>query len=335
MIPDRGVDVRALSPQPSVLAFVFPGQGSQSLGMLAELAAEFGVVEETFAEASAGAHVDLWALSQHGPEEALNRTENTQPALLAAGVAVWRVWQAQGGAMPAVLAGHSLGEYTALVCAGALTLSEAAGLVAERGRLMQAAVPQGMGAMAAILGGDDAQIAEVCAEVAAGEVVAPANYNAPGQLVIAGHASAVDRAIARLAELGVKKAVKLAVSVPSHCALMREAAERLAQKFETISWSEPKIPVIQNADAKSYERVEDIRAALARQLYAPVRWTDSVRALGERGVTRVAECGPGKVLTGLIKRIERTLDGRAIGTPGELAQAIADWSKGGGPRAEG
>jgi|SRR5579884_604167 [acyl-carrier-protein] S-malonyltransferase len=325
----------ALSPQPSVLAFVFPGQGSQSLGMLAELAAEFGVVEETFAEASAGAHVDLWALSQHGPEEALNRTENTQPALLAAGVAVWRVWQAQGGAMPAVLAGHSLGEYTALVCAGALTLSEAAGLVAERGRLMQAAVPQGMGAMAAILGGDDAQIAEVCAEVAAGEVVAPANYNAPGQLVIAGHASAVDRAIARLAELGVKKAVKLAVSVPSHCALMREAAERLAQKFETISWSEPKIPVIQNADAKSYERVEDIRAALARQLYAPVRWTDSVRALGERGVTRVAECGPGKVLTGLIKRIERTLDGRAIGTPGELAQAIADWSKGGGPRAEG
>jgi [acyl-carrier-protein] S-malonyltransferase len=317
----------AVLPSPSPeLAFVFPGQGSQSLGMLAELAAEFGIVEETFAEASAGARTDLWALCQRGPIDALNRTENTQPALLAAGVAVWRVWLAQGGATPAWLAGHSLGEYTALVCAGVLDLAQAAALVAERGRLMQAAVPPGMGARAAILGGDDAQIAAVCAEVAADEVVAPANYNAPGQLVIAGHIGAVDRAIARLAELGVKKAVKLPVSVPSHCALMRPAAERLAQKFETITWSAPRIPVIQNVAAQAYERVEDIRAALARQLYEPVRWSDSVRELAVRGVTRVAECGPGKVLTGLIKRIERTLEGRAIGTPGELAQAIADWS---------
>jgi len=180
--------------------------------------------------------------------------------------------------------------------------------------------------MAAILGGDDAQIAQVCAEVAGSEVVAPANYNAPGQLVIAGHAAAVDRAIARLAELGVKKAVKLAVSVPSHCALMRGAADKLAARFETISWSAAKIPVIQNAEAKSYDSVEDIRGALARQLYLPVRWTETVQVLAARGITRVAECGPGKVLTGLLKRIERTLEGRAIGAPGELNQAIRDWT---------
>jgi [acyl-carrier-protein] S-malonyltransferase len=307
------------------LAFVFPGQGSQSLGMLAELASEFSVVGESFAEASAGAGVDLWALSQNGPEDALNRTENTQPALLAAGIAVWRVWQELGGDTPALLAGHSLGEYAALVCAGSLALTDAAGLVAERGRLMQAAVPQGVGAMWAILGGDDAQIEQVCTEVANGQIVAPANYNAPGQLVIAGNAEAADRAIARLAELGVKKAVKLAVSVPSHCMLMRAAADKLAARFETISWSLPKIPVIQNAEAKSYGSVEEIRAALACQLYMPVRWTQSVHALAAGGVARVAECGPGKVLTGLLKRIERTLEGRAIGAPGEMAQAIADW----------
>jgi [acyl-carrier-protein] S-malonyltransferase len=307
------------------LAFVFPGQGSQSLGMLAELASEFAVVGETFAEASAGAGVDLWSLSQQGPEDALNRTENTQPALLAAGVAVWRVWHELGGATPAALAGHSLGEYTALVCAGSLSLTDAARIVAERGRLMQAAVPQGIGAMAAILGGDDAQIAQVCAEVANGQVVAPANYNAPGQLVIAGNTEAVDRALARLAELGVRKAVKLAVSVPSHCALMREASDQLAATFDSVSWALPTIPIIQNAEAKSYASIEDIRAALARQLYLPVQWTDSVHALAARGATRVAECGPGKVLTGLLKRIERTLDGRAIGAPAELAQAIKDW----------
>ncbi len=307
------------------LAFVFPGQGSQTLGMLAELASEFSVVGETFHEASAGAGTDLWAISQDGPEETLNRTENTQPALLAAGVAVWRVWQELGGDTPAALAGHSLGEYTALVCAGSLSLADAARLVAERGRLMQAAVPQGVGAMAAILGGDDAQIAQVCAEVAGGEVVAPANYNAPGQLVIAGNVAAVDRALTRLAELGVRKAVKLAVSVPSHCALMRDAADQLAQRFETLSWSAPKIPIIQNAEAKSYASIEEIRAALARQLYLPVRWTDSVRALAAGGATRVAECGPGKVLTGLLKRIERSLDGRALGAPAELMQTIRDW----------
>ncbi|MBS0570545.1 MAG: ACP S-malonyltransferase [Proteobacteria bacterium] len=311
--------------QAANLAFVFPGQGSQSLGMLAELGSEYAVVKSTFDEASAGAGIDLWGLSQNGPEEDLNHTENTQPALLAAGVAVWRVWSERGGAVPGVLAGHSLGEYAALVCAGVLGLRDAAQLVAERGRLMQAAVPPGVGAMAAILGGDDAQIAKVCAEVANGEVVAPVNYNAPGQLVIAGNAAAVDRAIARLAELGVRKAVKLAVSVPSHCALMRGAADALAEKFDAIPWSPPKIPVIQNVGAISCDRVEDIRDALARQLYSPVRWTESVQHLAARGVTRVAECGPGKVLTGLLKRIDRTLDGRAIGAPGDMAQTLGDW----------
>ena len=308
------------------LAFVFPGQGSQSLGMLAELASEYAVVKATFEEASSGAGVDLWALSQQGPEEFLNRTDNTQPALLAAGVAVWRVWQELGGPLPAQLAGHSLGEYTALVCAGALSLTDASAIVAERGRLMQAAVPQGVGAMAAVLGGDDAQIAQVCAEVAQGQIVAPANFNAPGQLVIAGNSEAVDRALARLAELGVRKAVKLAVSVPSHCALMSAAAEKLSIRLESASWSAPKIPVIQNVEAKSYDSVEMIRAALARQLYLPVQWTASVHELAARGITRAAECGPGKVLVGLIKRIERAIDGRAIGGPAELAQALTDWS---------
>ncbi|HEX6832766.1 MAG TPA: ACP S-malonyltransferase [Rudaea sp.] len=310
------------------LSFVFPGQGSQSLGMLAELASEFGIVQATFAEASAGAGVDLWSIAQNGPEEELSRTENTQPALLAAGVAVWRVWREQGGKLPDVLAGHSLGEYTALVCAESISLHDAAALVAERGRLMQAAVPAGVGAMAAILGGDDAQIAQVCEEVANGQVVSPANYNAPGQLVIAGHTEAVDRVIARLAELGVRKAVKLPVSVPSHCALMRQAADKLSERMAALTWSVPKIPVIQNAEAKSYDSVEEIRGALARQLYLPVRWTDCMHVVASRGVTRVGECGPNKVLIGLLKRIERSLDGRALGEPAGLAQAIHDWANG-------
>jgi len=310
----------------SPLAFVFPGQGSQSLGMLAELAALHPEVEQVFAEASAGAGIDLWALAQHGPAEELDSTRNTQPALLAASVAVWRVWQKQGGALPARLSGHSLGEYSALVCAGALSLQDAAALVAERGRLMQAAVPPGVGAMAAILGGDDAQIAAVCEEVAQGQVVAPANFNSPGQLVIAGNAEAVDRALARLAELGVKKAIKLAVSVPSHCALMRDAADQLGERMASIAWQLPSIPVIQNAEARSYDNVEDIRAALQRQLYMPVRWSDCVQALAAAGVTRMAECGPGKVLAGLARRIDKSLEARAIGTPAEFDAALAEWA---------
>lgn len=308
------------------LAFVFPGQGSQSIGMLAELAAAHGEVRATFDEASQAAGVDLWALSQQGPEDQLNRTENTQPALLAASVAAWRVWRKLGGARPARLSGHSLGEYSALVCAEALSLHDAAALVAERGRLMQAAVPAGIGAMAAILGGDDAQIRAVCEEVAHGQVVAPANYNSPGQLVIAGHAEAVDRALARLAELGVKKAVKLAVSVPSHTALMLDAADRLGERMALIDWRTPTIPVVQNAEACTYATVEDIRSALQRQLYLPVRWTECVQSLVAGGATRVAECGPGKVLAGLIKRIDKSVEARAIGTPAELDAALAGWA---------
>jgi len=310
----------------SNLAFVFPGQGSQSLGMLAELAAAHAEVKAVFDEASQGAGVDLWAISQQGPEALLNSTENTQPALLAASVAVWRVWNKLGGAQPAQLAGHSLGEYSALVCAGALSLHDAAALVAERGRLMQAAVPAGVGAMAAILGGDDAQIAQVCDEVAQGQVVAPANFNSPGQLVIAGNAEAVDRALARLAELGVKKAVRLAVSVPSHCMLMRGAADKLGERMAAIAWQAPAIPVIQNAEARHYESLDDIRCALQRQLYLPVRWTECVQALAAHGATRIAECGPGKVLTGLVKRIDRSLEGRAIGAPADFDAALAEWA---------
>jgi [acyl-carrier-protein] S-malonyltransferase len=308
------------------LAFVFPGQGSQSVGMLAELAAAHAEVKAAFDEASQGAGVDLWALSQQGPEERLNSTENTQPALLAASVAVWRVWNKLGGAQPARLAGHSLGEYSALVCAGALSLHDAAALVAERGRLMQAAVPAGTGAMAAILGGDDAQIAQVCEDVAQGQVVAPANYNSPGQLVIAGNAEAVDRALAKLAELGVKKAVKLAVSVPSHCALMREAADRLGERMAALAWQAPSIPVVQNAEAASYASLDDIRGALQRQLYLPVRWTQCVQTLAAGGATRIAECGPGKVLAGLVKRIDKSVQARAIGTPAELDAALGEWA---------
>lgn len=307
------------------LAFVFPGQGSQTVGMLADLAAVHAEVKATFDEASEGAGIDLWALSQQGPEDQLNRTENTQPALLAASVAVWRVWQKLGGARPAQLSGHSLGEYSALVCAEALSLHDAAALVAERGRLMQAAVPAGVGAMAAILGGDDAQIAAVCDEVAQGQVVSPANFNSPGQLVIAGHAEAVDRALSRLAELGVKKAIKLAVSVPSHCALMRDAADRLGERMDSLSWRLPVIPIVQNAEARAYGSIEDIRGALQRQLYLPVRWTQCVQTLVAGGATRMAECGPGKVLAGLIKRIDKGVDARAIGAQADIDAVRAEW----------
>ena len=316
----------SMSSTSASLAFVFPGQGSQSVGMLAEVATVHAEVQVTFAEASQGAGLDLWNLSAQGPEDQLNRTENTQPALLAASVAVWRVWQKLGGAQPAQLSGHSLGEYSALVCAGALSLHDAAALVAERGRLMQAAVPAGVGAMAAILGGDDAQIAAVCEEVAQGQVVSPANFNSPGQLVIAGNAEAVERALTKLAGLGVKKAIRLAVSVPSHCALMREAADRLGERMASISWQLPSIPVVQNAEARSYGTIDEIRGALQRQLYLPVRWTECVQALVAGGTNRVAECGPGKVLTGLVKRIDKAIEARAIGTPAELDATRAEWA---------
>ncbi|ROU05503.1 ACP S-malonyltransferase [Lysobacter enzymogenes] len=307
------------------LSFVFPGQGSQSLGMLAELSELHAGVRESFAEASDGAGVDLWALSQGGPEEMLNRTEYTQPALLAAGVAVWRLWQARGGAQPALLAGHSLGEYTALVAAGALSLRDGAHLVRLRGQLMQDAAPAGVGAMAAVLGAEDALVEEICQAVSGSEVVVPANYNSPGQIVIGGHAGAVDKALTRLAESGVRKAVKLAVSVPSHTPLMREAANRLAEAMAGLEWRLPGLPVVQNVDAQVHASVEAIRDALVRQLYLPVQWTGCVQALAAAGVQRAAECGPGKVLTGLVKRIDKSIDGRAIGTPAEFETALAEW----------
>jgi [acyl-carrier-protein] S-malonyltransferase len=306
------------------LAFVFPGQGSQAVGMLAELGAEFPVVHEVFDEASEGAGIDLWALAQNGPEAELGKTEHTQPALLAASVAVWRAWQAQGGPLPAQIAGHSLGEYSALVCAGALPLRAAAALVAERGHLMQAAVPAGVGSMAAVIGGDDEVIRSVCKEVSGEEVVTPANYNSPGQLVIAGHTGAVDRAAQRLTELGVRKVIKLAVSVPSHTPLMREAAQQLAARMADLPWQVPTIPVLQNADAKAHVGIEFIRAALERQLYMPVLWSDSVRSLVQNGATKIFECGPGKVLTGLCRRIDKSIAARALGTPDELRAALAE-----------
>jgi [acyl-carrier-protein] S-malonyltransferase len=309
------------------LAFVFPGQGSQSLGMLAELAELHPLVHDAFREASDGAGVDLWALSQGGPEQMLSRTEYTQPALLAAGVAVWRLWQQRGGAQPALLAGHSLGEYSALVAAGALSLKDGAHLVRLRGQLMQDAAPAGVGAMAAVLGTEDAVVAEACRDASGDEVVVPANYNSPGQVVIGGHAAAVDRALALLAERGVRKAVKLAVSVPSHTPLMREAANRLSETMAGMRWHEPKIPVVQNVDAEVHDGTQSIRDALVRQLYLPVQWTGCVQALAARGASRIAECGPGKVLAGLCKRIDKSLDARAIGTPGEFETALADWSK--------
>jgi len=307
------------------LAFVFPGQGSQSIGMLAELSELHAGIRETFKEASDGASVDLWALSQGGPEAMLNRTEYTQPALLAAGVAVWRAWQKSGGAMPAHLAGHSLGEYTALVAAGTLALSDAAHLVRIRGQLMQEASPEGAGAMAAVLGAEESMVEEVCREVSDDHVVVPANYNSPGQIVIGGHAVAVDKAIAALTERGVRKIVKLAVSVPSHTPLMREAANQLVQAMSAYTWHEPRIPIVQNVDASVHRGVGSIREALTRQLYLPVRWTDCVAALAKAGATRIAECGPGKVLSGLTKRIDKNLDGRSLGTPADFDAALEAW----------
>ncbi len=308
------------------LAFVFPGQGSQSLGMLASLSEQNPAVRETFVEASEGAGVDLWALSQGGPEEMLNRTEYTQPALLAAGVAVWRVWQTLGGATPTHLAGHSLGEYTALVAAGVIKLVDAAHLVRIRGQAMQASAPAGVGAMAAVIGAEDELVEIICRQVSGDHVVVPANYNSPGQIVIGGHVSAVDAALTKLAEAGVRKAVKLAVSVPSHTPLMREAANRLEEAMAAYTWHEPGIRVVQNVDALAHQSTDEIRAALVRQLYLPVRWTQCMQALIAAGVSRCGECGPGKVLSGLTRRIDKGLDMRALGLPDEIEAAREAWA---------
>jgi [acyl-carrier-protein] S-malonyltransferase len=286
-------------------AFVFPGQGSQSVGMLAQLAAAEPLVQETFAAASEMLGYDLWKLCQGGPEEELGKTECTQPAMLAAGVATWRVWRKHGGGLPAAMSGHSLGEYSALVCSGALDFRTAVGLVQFRGRAMQAAVPAGQGAMAAILGLDDADVEAACREAAQGEIVQAANFNSPGQVVIAGAAAAVDRAIEAAKAKGAKRAIKLPVSVPSHSALMKPAADRLGEKLQQVNFAEPEVRDLYTVDVRKHADEASIRKALVEQLVKPVRWTETIQAILKDGARVIVECGPGRVLTGLNRRIER------------------------------
>lgn len=304
------------------LAFVFPGQGSQHLGMLAELAAEHAIIQETFAEASEVLGYDLWALTQDGPEADLNQTDRTQPALLTAGVALWRLWLQQGGAKPALMAGHSLGEYTALVCAGAIEFKDAVNLVKLRGEFMQQAVPAGTGAMAAILGLADDAIQVACEAAAQGEVVSPVNFNCPGQVVIAGNKEAVERAIEGCKEAGAKRAIPLPVSVPSHCVLMKPAAEQMAEQLKSINVQMPEIPVIQNFTAKTAASADELIENLLAQLYSPVLWTNSVESMVAQGIESTVECGPGKVLSGLNKKVHRPLAVAAINEPAGLEKAL-------------
>ncbi|WP_104399316.1 ACP S-malonyltransferase [Vibrio penaeicida] len=305
----------------SKFAVVFPGQGSQAVGMLAELGEQHEVVKNTFAEASEALGYDLWTLVQNGPAEDLNETFRTQPALLASSVAIWRVWQEQGLSTPETFAGHSLGEYSALVCAGVIDFKEAIKLVELRGRLMQEAVPAGTGAMYAIIGLADDAIAKACEEAAQGDVVSPVNYNSPGQVVIAGSKEAVERAGALCKEAGAKRALPLPVSVPSHCALMQPAADKLAKALESIEFNAPSIPVINNVDVIAETDPEKIKDALVRQLHSPVRWTEGVEKMSEQGIEKLYELGPGKVLTGLTKRIVKTLIGAAVNDAATLEAA--------------
>ncbi len=305
----------------SKFAIVFPGQGSQAVGMLAELGEQYDVVKQTFAEASDALGYDLWALVQNGPAEDLNQTFRTQPALLASSVAIWRVWQSLGLAQPENLAGHSLGEYSALVCAGVIDFKQAIKLVELRGQLMQEAVPAGTGAMYSIIGLDDDAIAKACEEAAQGDVVSPVNFNSPGQVVIAGSKDAVERAGALCKEAGAKRALPLPVSVPSHCALMKPAADKLAVALEAIEFNTPALPVINNVDVAAETDPAKIKDALVRQLYSPVRWTESVQKMSDQGVESLLEFGPGKVLTGLTKRIVKTLSGAAVNDVASLEAA--------------
>jgi [acyl-carrier-protein] S-malonyltransferase len=293
------------------IAFVFPGQGSQQVGMM-EGFADHPAVRSTFAEASEVLGDDLWRLVQHGPADALNLTRNTQPVMLTAGVAVWRAWQAQGGATPAFVAGHSLGEYAALVAAGALQFADAVPLVRFRAEAMQEAVAAGVGAMAAIMGADDAAVIDACRDAAQGEVVEPVNFNAPGQLVIAGNRAAVERAMAGAKARGAKRALMLPVSAPFHSSLLKPAAERLALRLAHVDVKAPTIPVIHNVDVATHDTPEAIRAALAAQAASPVRWTETIRVLAAKGVTQIVECGPGKVLAGLTRRIDDSLTAIAL-----------------------
>jgi len=293
------------------LAFVFPGQGSQALGMMNGFAAH-PLVRETFAEASDALGDDLWQLVEDGPAEALSLTTNTQPVMLTAGVAIYRAWLASGGAKPTVVAGHSLGEYTALVAAGALAFADAVPLVRFRAQAMQDAVPPGVGAMAAIMGGDDDAVAAACTEAAQGQVVEPVNFNAPGQVVIAGHREAVERAIALAKQKGAKRGVLLPVSAPFHSSLLKPAADKLAARLAQVTFAPPVIPVIHNVDVAEHSAPDAIRAALAQQAASPVRWTATVQHMAALGVTHVVECGPGRVLAGMNKRIADSIEAFAL-----------------------
>ncbi|KAF0280297.1 ACP S-malonyltransferase [Spiribacter aquaticus] len=308
-------------PTRTDLAFVFPGQGSQSLGMLADLAERHAVVQKTFIEASSAMGEDLWALASEGPETLLNRTDHTQPLMLTAGVAVWRAWREGGGALPALMAGHSLGEYTALVAAGALDFPVAVELVRDRGRYMQDAVPEGEGAMAAVLGLDESTLAALCEQAGDG-VVEPVNYNAPGQIVIAGHRAAVDRTLEAAREAGAKRAVMLPMSVPAHCSLMAPAAERLAGRLADVPVHAPAIPVVHNVDLSLGTAPEAIRERLVEQVRSPVHWTGCIETLAGQGIEQVVECGPGRVLAGLNRRIDRRMGIQAIHDPDSLAKAL-------------
>ena len=303
-------------------AIAFPGQGSQSVGMLAEMAAEFPTVKATFAEASEVLGYDLFELVMNGPAEELNKTWQTQPALLTSSVALWRVWQELGGATPEIMAGHSLGEYSALVCAGALNFQDAVKLVELRGKAMQEAVPEGVGAMSAIIGLDNDTIAANCAQAAEGQIVSPVNFNSPGQVVIAGHKEAVERANALMKASGAKRALPLPVSVPSHCALMKPAAEKLAAALKNIVVAVPAVPVINNVDVVAETDPVRIKDALVRQLFSPVRWTETVIAMADQGVVTQVEMGPGKVLSGLAKRIDGRVEGIAANDPASVRDVL-------------
>lgn len=301
------------------LAFVFPGQGSQTVAMLSDFA-EHVTVQETFKEASQALGYDLWSLVAVGPVEKLNQTNFTQPALLTASVALWRVWQAESAIKPDIMAGHSLGEYSALVCAGVLSLTDAVVLVEKRGQFMQMSVPEGVGAMAAVIGLDDQAIIDACSEAQVNEVVSAVNFNSPGQVVIAGHKAAVERAGALCKAAGAKRVLPLPVSVPSHCALMKEAAEQLAKELESIAFNEPVISVVNNVDVAIETSAEAIKIALIKQLYSPVRWSETISSLANSGVTKVAEIGPGKVLQGLNKRIVKSISSVSFNDMVSLAQ---------------
>ena len=309
--------------QCATLAMVFPGQGSQSVGMLAALAEACPLVEETFAQASGVLGYDLWERTQKGPADLLNQTSCTQPAMLTAGVATWRCWKNQTDRLPAMMAGHSLGEYTALVCAGAIEFVDAVALVEKRGETMQNAVPEGSGAMAAILGLDDDQVISVCAQAAQGEVVSAVNFNSPGQVVIAGNAAAVERAMDLAKQGGARRTLLLPVSVPSHCSLMQPAAQAFANDLAAISIKPPAVRVLHNVDVAMHDQPDAIRQALAAQLFNPVRWVETVHAMHGAGIATILEMGPGKILAGLNKRIEKSMQGIAVQTAEDIEKALA------------